>query len=361
METVVNPDFWRDKRVFITGHTGFKGGWLAMWLQHMGADLKGFALPAATTPNLYEAANIESIVDTTFGDIRDLEVIKAALNEAQPEIVFHLAAQPLVRFSYQDPVGTYAANVMGSVHLLEAVRHCSSVRAVVMVTSDKCYENREWEWGYRENEPMGGYDPYSNSKGCTELVVSAYRSSFFNPADFSRHGVAIASARAGNVVGGGDWADDRLVPDFIRAMAAGEELCIRSPNAIRPWQHVLEPLSGYIALAQRLVEDGVRFAQAWNFGPREQDAQPVGWLVERLVDLWGNGASWRLDGQSHLHEANYLKLDISKAQAHMQWVPRWSLDKALINIVDWYKAYYRGENVQKLSIQQIDSYMNNMK
>lgn len=358
METLVNPEFWQGRRVFITGHTGFKGGWLSLWLHHMGAELHGYSLPAPTEPSLFEAANVSSAIESTVGDIRDLDAMKQALLAVQPEVVIHMAAQPLVRLSYSDPVSTYASNVMGSVHLLEAVRACPSVRAVVMVTSDKCYENREWEWGYRENEPMGGYDPYSNSKGCSELVVSAFRSSYFNPNDFDRHGVAVASVRAGNVIGGGDWAADRLVPDFIRAMAAGEELCIRSPNAIRPWQHVLEPLSGYIALAEKLLEEGARFASGWNFGPVDQDAQPVSWLVDRLVQRWGDGASWRLDKEPQLHEANYLKLDISKARARLGWAPRWSLDETLSHIVDWYRAFYRGENMHDLTIRQIDAYMN---
>lgn len=357
MENLVNPDFWRGRRVLITGHTGFKGGWLSLWLHKMGANLHGYAMPPNTNPSLFEAANVGTVIESTLGDIRDLEATKRALLEAQPEIVFHMAAQPLVRLSYHDPVGTYATNVMGTVNVLEAIRACPSVRAVVMVTSDKCYENREWEWGYRENEAMGGYDPYSNSKGCSELVCSAYRSSYFNPNDYDRHGVAIASGRAGNVIGGGDWAEDRLIPDFIRAMASGRQLCIRSPHSIRPWQHVLEPLGGYIVLAQRLIEDGSRFAQGWNFGPREQDARPVEWIVERLVQQWGEGASWRLDDQPNPHEAHYLKLDISKARTHLGWEPRWSLDETLNHIVDWYQAFYRGEDMMILSLKQIEAYM----
>jgi len=357
METLVNPDFWRGRRVLITGHTGFKGGWLSLWLHKMGAQVHGYALPPNTNPSLFEAAKVGSVIDSTLGDIRDLDATKRALLEAQPEIVFHMAAQPLVRLSYQDPVGTYATNVMGTVNILEAIRSCPSVRAVVMVTSDKCYENREWEWGYRESEAMGGYDPYSNSKGCSELVCSAYRSSYFNPNDYDRHGVAIASGRAGNVIGGGDWAEDRLIPDFIRAMASGQQLCIRSPHAIRPWQHVLEPLGGYLVLAQRLIQDGPRFAQGWNFGPRDQDARPVEWIVERLVQQWGDGASWRLDDQLHPHEAHYLKLDISKARTHLGWEPRWSLEETLNHIVEWYHAFHRGEDMMRLSIKQIEAYM----
>jgi CDP-glucose 4,6-dehydratase len=356
MEAVVNPAFWNGRKVFVTGHTGFKGGWLCLWLHKLGAQLSGYSLPPPTSPSLFEAAGIASLVDTRFGDIRDLENTVAAVRRAEPEIVFHLAAQPLVRLSYHEPVSTYATNVMGTVHLLEAVRACPSVRAVLIVTSDKCYENREWDWGYRENESMGGYDPYSNSKGCTELVVSAYRSSYFNPQQFDRHRVALASARAGNVIGGGDWADDRLIPDFVRAIVAGQQLCIRSPHAIRPWQHVLEPLSGYIVLAQKLLEEGPRYAEGWNFGPHDQDARPVEWLVEKLVTLWGDGASWRLDDQVHPHEAHYLKLDISKARSRLGWEPRWSLGEALSHVVDWYRAHQAGKDMRQESLRQISTY-----
>lgn len=356
MEALVSPAFWSGRKVFLTGHTGFKGGWLSLWLYKLGAQLSGYSLPPPTDPSLFETAGVRALVDTTFGDIRDLEKTVAAMRKAEPEIVFHLAAQPLVRLSYQEPVSTYATNVMGTVHVLEAVRACPSVRAVVIVTSDKCYENREWDWGYRENEPMGGYDPYSNSKGCAELVTAAYRSSYFNPAQHSGHGVALASARAGNVIGGGDWAGDRLVPDFIRAMMSGQELVIRSPHAIRPWQHVLEPLSGYIVLAQHLITDGGRCADGWNFGPYDQDARPVEWLVERLVKLWGQGASWRLDDQTNPHEAHYLKLDISKARRQLGWEPRWTLAETLAKVVDWYKAHTAGKNMAQVSLDQIAAY-----
>ncbi|WP_028007999.1 CDP-glucose 4,6-dehydratase [Solimonas flava] len=356
MEALVDADFWRGKRVFVTGHTGFKGSWLSLWLHKLGASVVGYSLPPPTNPSLFEAAGVERLVDTTFGDIRERETLVAVMRKAEPDIVFHMAAQPLVRLSYQDPVGTYATNVMGTVHVLEALRASPSVRAAVIISSDKCYENKEWDWGYRENEPMGGYDPYSNSKGCTELVVSAYRSSFFNAEKFDKHRLALASARAGNVIGGGDWAGDRLVPDFIRAIVAGEELRIRSPHAIRPWQHVLEPLSGYLVLAQKLFADGSRYAQGWNFGPNDQDAKPVEWLVERLVQLWGDGARWRLDDQVHPHEANYLKLDISKVRGKLGWEPRWSLSDALANVVEWYRAHVAGADMRQISLQQISAY-----
>lgn len=356
MEILVNPQFWAGKKVFLTGHTGFKGAWLSLWLNKLGAQLTGYSLPPPTVPSLFETAGVASIVDTQFEDIRNLEALVAAVRKAEPEVVFHLAAQPLVRLSYQDPVATYSSNVMGTVHLLEAVRACPSVRAVVVVTSDKCYENREWDWGYRENEAMGGYDPYSNSKGCSELIVSAYRRSFFNPKHYAQHRVALGSGRAGNVIGGGDWAGDRLVPDFIRAIVAGEELRIRSPHAIRPWQHVLEPLSGYIVLAQQLLTDGAHYADGWNFGPNEQDARPVDWLVDRLVKLWGDGARWCLDDQVHPHEANYLKLDISKARGRLGWAPRWTLAETLAQVVDWYKAHAAGQDMSQVSLAQIAAY-----
>jgi CDP-glucose 4,6-dehydratase len=267
-----------------------------------------------------------------------------------------MAAQPLVRDSYKDPVTTYATNVMGTVNLFEAVRQCSSVRAVVNVTTDKCYENQEWPWAYRENEPMGGYDPYSSSKGCSELVTSAYRQSFFNPQKYNEHGVAIATARAGNVIGGGDWAADRLICDCARALLVGEEVVIRNPNAIRPWQHVLEPLSGYLVLAQRLYEKGPEYADAWNFGPDDSDAKPVEWIVQKMCDLWGEGSAYKIDDGHHPHEATYLKLDCSKAKASLNWHPRWSLELALENVIDWTKRYQKNMNMRDVCLEQIASY-----
>lgn len=357
MEAVVNEgDFWRGKRVFLTGHTGFKGGWLSLWLQHLGAHVTGFALAPPTQPSLFELASVSRGMESVIGDIRDGEHLMRAMRAATPDVVIHMAAQPLVRYSYTAPVETYATNVMGTVHLLEAIRATPSVRAVVVVTSDKCYENREWVWGYREDEPMGGYDPYSNSKGCAELVVSAYRNSYFNPAGPSGGGVALASGRAGNVIGGGDWASDRLLPDILRACAAGEPVAIRNPHAIRPWQHVLEPLSGYLVLAQRLWAEGVSFAGGWNFGPSERDARPVSWIVDRVTRHWGEGASWRLEGGEHPHEAHYLKLDCSKARALLGWEPRWHLDVALEHTVDWYRAYLAGADLRAACLEQIQAY-----
>lgn len=353
---MVNAEFWQGKRVFLTGHTGFKGSWLAIWLQRLGAVVTGYALEPPTTPSLFDLAGVGNLLTSVIADIRDLERLRAELAAAAPEIVIHMAAQPLVRDSYKIPVETYAINVMGTVHLLEAVRSCPSVRAVVNVTTDKVYDNREWVWGYRENEPLGGYDPYSNSKGCSELVTAAYRSSYFNPRDYDRHGVAVATGRAGNVIGGGDWANDRLIPDFIRSLLAGVSVQIRNPDAIRPWQHVLEPLSGYLTLAERLVTAGASYAAGWNFGPAEEDARPVAWLVERLCTLWGAGAAYAIDRGDHPHEANYLKLDCSKARQELGWTPRWSLDRALGSIVDWTRAYTNKEDLLACCREQIDAY-----
>jgi CDP-glucose 4,6-dehydratase len=350
----MDSGFWRGKRVLVTGHTGFKGGWLSLWLQSLGAEVSGYALPPPTNPSLFEVASVDrGMVASHLADIRDLPSLKAALRAGRPEVVFHLAAQPLVRHSYADPVETYATNVMGTVHLLEAIRASAGVRAVVNVTTDKCYENREWVWGYREGDPLGGHDPYSSSKGCAELVTAAYRDSFFNAAEHARHGVALATARAGNVIGGGDWAMDRLVPDMIRAFSRGEAVVIRSPQAIRPWQHVLEPLWGYLTLAERLWEHGPAFAESWNFGPNDQDARPVQWIVQRLVEQWGDGAAWQLDERPQPHEATSLKLDCSKARARLDWRPRWELGLALDRIVAWYRAYAQGEDMQALTLAQI--------
>ncbi len=347
----VAPDFWRGKRVFLTGHTGFKGSWLSLWLQSMGAHVQGYALPPPTQPALFEEAKVAQGMLSTVGDVRDLSHLTEAMRRFAPEIVLHMAAQPLVRLSYAQPVDTYATNVMGTVHLLEAARLTDSVRVVLNVTTDKCYENQEWHWGYREDEPMGGHDPYSNSKGCSELVTSAYRRSFM-----AERGIALASARAGNVMGGGDWAQDRLVPDILRALEKQQAVLIRNPHAIRPWQHVLEPLSGYLCLAQHLSASGQAFAQAWNFGPRDEDAQPVQWIVQRMTQAWSQGATWQVAQGDHPHEAHFLKLDISKARAELGWQPRWSLDTALQKITEWHQAWLAGRNVRELCLSQIAQY-----
>jgi CDP-glucose 4,6-dehydratase len=351
MSTMVNADFWRGKRVFLTGHTGFKGSWLSLWLQSMGAQVTGFALQPPTTPSLFDEAQVAEGMTSIIGDIRDYQAVLTAMQDCRPEIVLHLAAQPLVRYSYQAPVETYATNVMGTVHVLEAARQVGGVRAIVNVTTDKCYENREWVWGYREDEPMGGYDPYSNSKGCSELVTSAYRRSFFQ-----NSGIALGSARAGNVIGGGDWAQDRLVPDILRAFERDAPVVIRNPASTRPWQHVLEPLCGYLMLAEQLFAEGQAWAEGWNFGPHEEDARPVQWIVERMVGAWGQGATWQLDGGTHPHEAHYLKLDISKVRSRLGWHPRWDLATALAHITGWHRAWLAGEAPRALCLKQIDQY-----
>ena len=355
---LMNAAFWQGKKVFLTGHTGFKGGWLSLWLQQLGAEVTGYALEAPTTPSLFEVADVARGMVSIIGDVRDGDMLKRAMAQARPEIVIHMAAQPLVRYSYVNPVETYATNVMGVVNLLEAVRATPGVRSVVNVTSDKCYENREWSWGYRENEAMGGYDPYSNSKGCAELVTAGYRSSFFNADKYAEHGVALGSGRAGNVIGGGDWAMDRLIPDMLRAIGAGQPVMIRNPHSIRPWQHVLEPLSGYLTLAEKLYTEGPVHAEGWNFGPHDTDAKPVEWIIERMTHEWGAGASWSLDGQDHPHEATYLKLDCSKARGQLGWHPRWDIGQTIAKIVEWHKACDQGADMRAMTLAQITTYQN---
>lgn len=345
-------DFWRGKRVLVTGHTGFKGGWLCLWLQTLGADVHGFSLPPPTNPCLFEIARIEEgMASSTLADIRDQSALSAAMDKIRPELIFHLAAQPLVRRSYQAPLETYGVNVMGLAHLLEAVRTTGGVKAVVNVTSDKCYENQEWPWSYRENERLGGLDPYSSSKACAELVTAAYRHAFL-----AHSGTAIATARAGNVIGGGDWATDRLLPDFFRAMDAGTPLAIRSPHAVRPWQHVLEPLAGYLSLAKHLDTGGKDFAEAWNFGPTDDDAQSVGWIINQLTHRTP-GAPWRQDLGPQPHEAHILKLDSSKARARLGWKPRWNLATALDKTWEWHQAWRDGQDMQAVTLAQLDTYL----
>jgi CDP-glucose 4,6-dehydratase len=356
MEEVDMTRFWSGRSVFLTGHTGFKGSWLSLWLQHLGATVHGFALPPNTSPNLFELARVSEGMHSTIGDVRDREALQRALHRADPEVVLHLAAQPIVRESYEDPIGTYATNVMGTAHLLDAVRRLPSVRAVVVVTSDKCYENREWNRGYTESDAMGGFDPYSSSKGCAELLTASFRNSFFTPTPSEKRGIAVASGRAGNVIGGGDWSRDRLIPDILRAIAAGQPVRIRNPHATRPWQHVLEPLSGYLLLAQRLVERGTEFAEAWNFGPAAEDARPVQWIVERLTERWRPPGSWTVDGGAHPHEARFLHLDVSKAAQRLGWNPRWSLDECLNRIVDWHRAAQAGADMRDFTLRQIEDF-----
>jgi len=354
----INSGFWNNKKVFLTGHTGFKGSWLALWLQHLGATVVGYSLDAPTNPSLFEIARVAEGMTSITGDIRDLEHLQAAIAQSKPEIVIHMAAQPLVRYSYSNPVETYTTNVIGTVNVLEAVRQSDCVRVVVNVTSDKCYENKEWIWGYRENEPMGGHDPYSSSKGCAELVTSAYRSSYFAKENYAQHGVAIATARAGNVIGGGDWAQDRLIPDIMNAFMEKRSVLIRNPNAFRPWQHVLEALNGYLCLAERLWENGPDFAEAWNFGPDREDVKPVVWIVEHLANLWQEDARWELDKNEHPHEANYLKLDCSKAKTLLKWLPKLDLSTSLLWIVEWYRGYRQNQDMRQITEAQIMRFEN---
>lgn len=345
----MNPGFWQGKRVFLTGHTGFKGAWLSLWLSQLGAKVSGYALAPPTQPSLFALANVESLLaQHTVADVRDLERLKRALAAAQPDIVIHMAAQPLVREGYSDPVGTYAVNVMGTVNFLEAVRDAPSVRAALIVTTDKCYENDDAVQSFRESDRLGGRDPYSNSKACAELVVAAYRQSFFTAQNNAR----IATARAGNVIGGGDWAKDRLIPDLVQAFLQGQAPLIRSPRAVRPWQHVLEPLAGYLTLCEMLWAGTAD--EGWNLGPNRDDARPVSWIADRLAQLWGGNAHWTLDNQTnHPHEAAHLSLDIAKARAGLAYAPRWVLDDALVSVVAWYKAYAGGQDVGRVTAEQI--------
>ena len=350
---VVNRGFWRGRRVFVTGHTGFKGSWLCLWLQQLGSEVTGYALAPSTQPSLFETASVGQGMHSVIGDLRDAAALQKAMGAARPEVVIHMAAQALVRESYTNPVETFSVNVVGTAQVLDCVRTCPTVHAVVSVTTDKCYENREWHWGYRESDRLGGHDPYSSSKAGAELVTAAYRSSFFAA---SEPRVGLASARAGNVIGGGDWSRDRLIPDILAAIESGQAVRIRYPDAIRPWQHVLEPLSGYLTLAERLsVEDGRSYAEAWNFGPSDDDAQPVRWIVEQILERWGSG-SWTVEDQPQLHEAGYLKLDCAKARARLAWRPRWALADTLGAIVDWQRAHQRGEDMRAVTLAQIAAF-----
>jgi CDP-glucose 4,6-dehydratase len=353
----MNDSFWSGKKVFMTGNTGFKGSWLSLWLFSMGARVSGYALEPFGEHYLFNLCGIKRMMPTCFGDIADLSFLQQTMRAVGPEIVFHLAAQPLVRESYKEPALTYQTNVLGTVHLLEAVRSCRSVKVVVNVTTDKCYDNQEWLWGYRENEPLGGYDPYSSSKACAELATAAYRSSFFPPQDYSRHGVAIATARAGNVIGGGDWAAERLLPDVMRALLAAQPIVIRNPQSIRPWQHVLEPLSGYLELAEKLYQEGPAYGEAWNFGPTDWDSRTVEWIVNYLCRFWGKGATYTVDSQAQPHEARFLKLDCSKARTRLEWQPRWNLEHALDKTIEWFKEYLNKGDIKQICLRQIDEYL----
>jgi CDP-glucose 4,6-dehydratase len=348
---------WHGKRVFLTGHTGFKGGWLALWLASKGAKVRGYALDPTTEPNLFTVARIGRVIDDIRGDIRDGVSLEAAMQSFNPEVVFHLAAQPLVRLSYDDPIGTYETNVIGTARVLDTVRRTRSVHAIVSVTTDKCYENKEWIWGYRETDPLGGYDPYSSSKACAEIVSAAFRQSYFSTSTLTEHKVALATARAGNVIGGGDWASDRLIPDLVRGFLANEPVRIRRPRAIRPWQHVLEPLHGYISLAEHLLTpESAHYATAYNFGPSDDDARPVEWIAEKMAGFWGNDANWVLDPDLGVHEAGYLKLDASRARADLNWTPHLHLETTLEWLVKWYRAWQAGADMHAYTLAQINAY-----
>jgi len=348
----INKSFWNNKHVLLTGHTGFKGGWLSLWLQSMGAKVHGYALEPASQPNFFTLAKVaDAMTSNTIADIRETQIIKKLINQVKPEIVFHMAAQPLVRFSYAAPEETYAVNVMGTVNLLEAIRYTSSVRAIVNITTDKCYENREWLWAYRENEALGGYDPYSSSKACSEIITAAYRQSFF-----AERAIGVATARAGNVIGGGDWSNDRLIPDFFRAIAKNQPLIVRSPSSIRPWQHVLEPLSGYLKLAEKLYIDPDKYAGAWNFGPSNEAVKTVLWVLTKLTEKIPN-AKWEIDKDPQLHEAALLKLDSSKANELLGWNSLWTLQESLYNTIEWNNQFNAGANLKDFSNTQIATYM----
>jgi CDP-glucose 4,6-dehydratase len=352
----VNPEFWKEKRVFLTGHTGFKGSWLTLWLQEMGATVKGYSLAPYTKPNLFEVAKVAENMESEMGDIRNLEQITESMVSFNPDIVIHMAAQPLVRLSYADPVGTYSTNVMGTLNVLEAARKCNNLKSIVAITTDKCYENKEWAWGYREIDPMGGHDPYSSSKGCCELLIASYRDSFFN----TTHTANLASARAGNVIGGGDWSDDRLIPDILKSFKKNEPVIVRNPLSTRPWQHVLEPLSGYLILAEKLFGDnGNEFAGAWNFGPNDEDCKSVESILNTMTTIWGENASWKLDENSHPHEAGFLKLDCSKANQLLHWQPKWNLKYTLDSIVNWQKKFHTGIDMKNHSLEEINHFQNN--
>jgi CDP-glucose 4,6-dehydratase len=349
----VNPSFWKGKRVFLTGHTGFKGSWLSLWLQSMGAILKGYSLEIETNPSLFDIANVAADMESEIGDIRNLDKLTQSMVSFNPDIVIHMAAQPLVRLSYIKPVDTYTSNIIGTVNVLEAARKCSDLKSIVCITTDKCYENNEWYWGYRENDSMGGHDPYSSSKGCAELIISSYQRSFFSSNDTA----SLASARAGNVIGGGDWADDRLIPDILSAFDKSENAVIRNPLSIRPWQHVLEPLSGYLVLAQELFLNGDEYAEAWNFGPSDNDCKSVSWILDKMANYWGDNASWSIDTKSNPHEAGILKLDCSKALNRLEWKPKWNLDKTLNLIVNWHKVYINKGDLKKQTLTEIHKYI----
>ena len=351
---MVDQNFWQGKRVFLTGHTGFKGSWLSLWLHSLGAIVKGYALNPPTSPSLFIEARVDSIIDSQIGDIRDQDTLYESMTTFNPDILIHMAAQPLVRYSYKAPIETYEVNVIGTAKVLEVARSCVHLKAIVNITTDKCYENDGRSEGYKEDDKMGGYDPYSSSKGCAEIVASAYRRSFLQD-----QGIGLSSVRAGNVIGGGDWANDRLIPDILRSFEKNEPVIIRNPKATRPWQHVLEPLSGYLVLAQKMYRDQNKYAEGWNFGPNEQDVKSVDWILNKMIAKWPN-SSWELDSSSNPHEANFLQLDISKAESKLGWKPIWELSHTLEKIIDWHQAWINKEDMQTVCLSEIKAYMADM-
>lgn len=352
----MNPQFWKDKVVLLTGHTGFKGSWLSLWLQKIGTKIIGYSKSVPTNPSLFEVANVQNRMTSILGDIRDLDHLKEVIHEYKPEIVIHMAAQSLVHRSYEDPIETYSINVMGTINLLEAIRIEGKTKVVINVTSDKCYENKGSTRGYREDDPMGGYDPYSSSKGCSELITSSFRNSFFNSDEYEKHKVALASVRAGNVVGGGDWARDRLIPDIMKGIMNHNAIKIRSPNAIRPWQYVLEPLNGYLSLAEKLWHNGPEYSGGWNFGPMDNDVKPVSWIVEKISQQWKNNIRWELNAEGYQHEAHYLRLDCSKARDKLGWFPKTNSEQAIELTIEWYKQYEQKHDIREFTEEQIKNF-----
>lgn len=350
MEMVNNV--YKNKTVLLIGHTGFKGSWLSIWLNELGANVVGYALKPYTSKDNFVVTGLKNKITHVIGDVRNYKKLKEVFTKYHPEFVFHLAAQPIVRKSYLNPKETYDINIGGTVNVFECCRLTDSVKVIINVTSDKCYENKEWIWGYRENDPMGGHDPYSSSKGCSELITGAYRKSFFNPENYKEHGKSLSSVRAGNVIGGGDWQKDRLIPDCIRALENSEDIKIRNPEAIRPWQHVLEPLSGYLLLASKMYQEPGKFSGAWNFGPNYDSIVTVGKIVSMLVEKWEGGKWLDISNKNEPHEANLLSLDISKARNFLNWHPRWNIQKCIEKTMEWYKNY-NNENVYELCLNQI--------
>ena len=351
---MIDKNFWKDKRVFVTGHTGFKGSWLSIWLSYLGAEVKGYALNPPTFPSLFNEAKIEGLISSQIGDIRDQDEILNSMSDFNPDILIHMAAQPLVMYSYEFPIETFDVNVLGTAKVLEAAKSCRNLKAIINVTTDKCYENDDRIDGYKEDDPMGGFDPYSSSKGCAELVSSSYRRSFLD-----NLGIGVSTVRTGNVIGGGDWADNRLIPDILRSFESGKTIVVRSPNATRPWQHVLEPLSGYLILAQKLYSKKDEFSEGWNFGPKDKDIKPVHWILDNMVAKWPN-SKWKLDNNITPHEAIFLKLDILKAKNRLDWSPTWDLKEALDRVIDWHKSWISKEDMHRVCIIEIDNYMHDM-